>query len=142
MQRREFLGSLTSPVVAACAVCMAACSKSGSGTSNSGTSGAVAANFTVDLGTKLLNVGDSVVVSGVIVARLVAGNTPSSFVAVQQSCTHEGTAINYVASNKTFLCPNHGALFNTAGANIGGQSTSALKVYTINITGSTLTVTE
>jgi len=139
MERRAFIGSLTGPVVAACAVCMAACSKSAGGSSGSVT--AVSANFTIDLSTQLLTVGSSVAVSGVLVARLAAGNATSSFVAVQQACTHEGTSINYVSTNQTFLCPNHGALFNTAGANIGGQSTSALKVYALTISGSTLTIT-
>ena len=141
MQRREFLESITGPVVAACAVCMGACSKSATSSGNSGNSGAVAANFTVNLGSSLLNVGDSLAISGVIIARLATGNSPSSFVAVQQSCTHEGTNINFVPSNKTFLCPNHGAIFNTSGANTGGQSTGALKVYNIAVSGTTLTVT-
>ena len=139
MQRREFLGSLTGPVAAVCAVCMGACSKSGGNTSNNGTS-TTSANFTVDLGTQLLTVGSSVAANGVLIARLASGNSPASFVAVQQACTHQGTSINYVSTNQTFLCPNHCAIFNTAGANTGGQSTSALKVYNISIAGSTMTV--
>jgi cytochrome b6-f complex iron-sulfur subunit len=137
MERREFLGSLSSPVVAVCAVCMGACSKSAD--NGNGTPGVVA-NFTVDLGTQLKTIGSSFASNGVLVARLDASNTPASFVAVQQACTHQGTSINYVSTNHTFLCPNHGAEFSTSGANIGGQSTSALKVYTISITGITMTV--
>ncbi len=138
MQRREFLGSLTGPVVAACAVCLGACNKSSSGGSN-GTSTATA-NFTLDLSTQLLTVGSSVAANGVLVARLTSGNTPSAFVAVQQACTHQGTSINFVSPSQGFLCPNHGAIFNTAGANTGGQSTAALKVYTVSVSGSTMTV--
>jgi cytochrome b6-f complex iron-sulfur subunit len=140
MQRREFLGSLTGPVAAVCAVCLGACSKSGGSGSNNGTSTA-SANFTIDLGTQLLSVGSSVAANGVLIARLASGNSPSSFVAVQQACTHQGTNINYVSSNQTFLCPNHGAIFNSAGSNTGGQSTSPLKVYSVTISGSTMTVT-
>ena len=139
MQRREFLGSFTTPVIAACAVCLGACSKSSSGGGN-GTSTATA-NFTVDLSTQLLTVGSSVAANGVLIARLTSGNAPSAFVAVQQACTHQGTNINFVATNQTFLCPNHGAIFNTAGANTGGQSTSALKVYTVSVSGNTMTIT-
>jgi cytochrome b6-f complex iron-sulfur subunit len=138
MQRREFFGSFTAPVLAACAVCMGACSKSSNSAGGNITGGS--ANFTVDLNTQLLTVGSSTVVSGVLVARLASGNAVGSFVAVQQACTHEGTPVNYVSTNQTFLCPNHGAIFNTSGANIGGQVTSALKVYTLSISGSTLTV--
>lgn len=142
MERREFLGSLTGPVVAVCAVCMGACSKSaGSSSTSSGSTTAPTANFTVDLVSQLPTVGSSVAVSGVLIVRVAAGNVVSSFVAVQQACTHEGTNINYVPANQIFLCPNHGAQFNTAGKNIGGQATSALKVYTLAITGSTLSVT-
>jgi len=140
MERREFLGSLTGPVVAVCAVCMGACSKSSDGSSNTGSIAGGSANFTVDLGTQLIAIGSSFASNGVLIARLAAGNTPASFVAVQQACTHQGTSINYVSSNHTFLCPNHGAEFSTSGANVGGQSTSALKVYSISITGTTMTV--
>ncbi len=139
MERREFLGSLTGPVVAVCAVCLGACSKS----ADSGTTGntpAPSANFTVDLSSNLTTIGSSLAANSVLIVRLAAGNTPSSFVAVQQACTHQGSNINYVPSNQIFLCPNHGAQFNTAGANVGGQATTALKVYNITITGNTMTV--
>ena len=142
MQRRQFLGSLTGPVVAACAVCLGACSKSSSGstsTSNNGTS-TTPANFTLDLSSQLLTIGSSVASNGVLIARLTSGNTASSFVAVQQACTHQGTSINFVSPSQGFLCPNHGAVFNTAGANTGGQSTTALKVYTVSVSGNTMTV--
>ncbi|MES2003397.1 MAG: Rieske 2Fe-2S domain-containing protein [Bacteroidota bacterium] len=139
MQRREFFGSLTGPVVAACAVCMGACSKSGSG---SGTNtGAVSANFTVDLASSLLTVGSSVVQNGVIVVRLAASNTPASFTAVQVACTHEGTSINFNSQSNNFVCPNHGSTFTTSGAVTLGPAAMALKQYSIAINGSTMTVT-
>lgn len=136
MERREFLGSLTGPVLAACAVCMGACSKTGSGSN-----GAVSANFTVDLATNLASVGSSLVQSGVIVVRLAAGNVPAFFTAVQVSCTHEGTSINYNNNAGLFICPNHGSTFTTAGAVTLGPATSSLKQYAIAISGSTMTVT-
>jgi cytochrome b6-f complex iron-sulfur subunit len=138
MERRAFLGSLTGPMIAACAVCMGACSKSADGGSSTP---APTANFTVDLATQITSIGSSVAVNGVLIARLAAGNIPSSFVAVQQACTHQGSSINFVPSSNSFLCPNHGAQFNTAGANTGGQQTSALKVYAISIAGTTMTIT-
>lgn len=139
MERREFLGSLTGPVVAVCAVCLGACSKSADSGTTANTP-APSANFTVDLSSNLTTVGSSLAANSVLIVRLAAGNTPSSFVAVQQACTHQGSNINYVPSNQIFLCPNHGAQFNTAGANVGGQATTALKVYNITITGNTMTV--
>jgi len=143
MERRAFLGSLAGPVVAACSVCMAACSKSGAGTSTNNTPNTpqVPVNFNVNLDTSLLTIGASLVQSGVIVVRLASGNTPGSFTAVQVACTHEGTAINFNAGSNNFVCPNHGSTFTTAGAVTVGPATSALKKYTINISGSTMTVT-
>lgn len=145
MKRREFLGTLTAPVAVACTACMAAaCSKSsdgGGGNIPPPPPPPSNVNFTINLSTQLVAVGSSLSQSGVIVARLAAANQPSSFVAVQESCTHQGTNINFSAANNQFICPNHGAIFNTSGANVGGQSTAPLKVYTVAVNGTTLTVT-
>jgi Rieske Fe-S protein len=137
MERREFLGSITSPVLAACAVCMGACSKSGGSSANTG---AVAANFTVNLSTSLLAVGSSLVQNGVIVVRLAASNVPASFTAVQVACTHEGTSINFNAQQNQFVCPNHGSTFTTSGSVTLGPAATPLKQYSIAISGNTMTV--
>lgn len=136
MERRHFLGTLGAPVLAACAVCMGACSKSADGGG-----GAVSANFTVDLNSNLTTIGSSLTQSGVIVVRLAAGNVPASFTAVQVACTHEGTSINYNAAAGKFICPNHGSTFTTTGAVTLGPAGTALKQYNIAIAGSTMTVT-
>ncbi|MES2329539.1 MAG: Rieske (2Fe-2S) protein [Bacteroidota bacterium] len=138
MERRAFLGTLTGPVVAACAVCMGACSKSSNG---NGSIGGVNANFTVDLATNLTTVGSSVVSNGVIIVRLATGNVPASFTAVQVACTHEGTSIAYNSSAGKFICPNHGSTFTTTGAVTLGPATSNLKTYNIAIAGNIMTVT-
>ncbi len=146
MQRREFLGSLSGPMVAACAVCMGACSKGGDSSTNPSTGGPVVtppanANITVNLSNSLLTIGSSVVQDGVIIVRLATGNAVSSFTAVQVACTHEGTSINFNATANQFVCPNHGSAFSTSGAVNVGPATRPLKQYSISITGSTLTVT-
>lgn len=138
MERRKFIGTLSAPVVAACAVCMGACSKSSSG--GNGTAGG-SANFTVDLGSNLLTIGSSLVQSGVIVVRLATGNIPASFTAVQVACTHEGTSINFNAAQNKFICPNHGSTFSTSGSVTLGPATTNLKSYNISISGNTMTVT-
>ncbi len=137
MERREFFGSLGGPILAACAVCMGACSKSSSG----GASAAVSANFTLDLATNLLSIGSSIVQGGVIVVRLAAGNVVSSFTAVQVNCTHEGTSINYNAAGQNFVCPNHGSTFTTSGVVTLGPASASLKKYDISINGTIMTVT-
>lgn len=137
MDRKEFLNNLGLAAFAVCAGnCFTACSKS-SGTP-SGPSGV---NFTVDLSTQLLNVGDSTAKSGVIVARLSSGNTSSDFTAVAQACTHEGASINFDDSSKLFVCPLHGSEFSTSGGVVQGPATSPLKKYSISISGNTMTVT-
>jgi Rieske Fe-S protein len=142
MKRREFLGTLTAPVAVACTACLAAaCSKSSEGGGNNAPAPPSNVNFTINQNTQLMTIGSSVSQSGVIVARLAAANQSSSFVAVQESCTHQGTNINFSAANNQFICPNHGAIFNTSGANVGGQNTAPLKVYTVAVSGTTLTVT-
>ena len=144
MERRAFLGSLTGPVIVACAVCMGGCSKSGSSSTppTGGTPGAGGgpANFTIDLSNSITTVGSSLVQSGVIVVRLASGNAPSSFTAVQVACTHEGTAINFNQAANNFVCPNHGSTFTTAGAVTLGPASSALKKYNIAIAGNIMTV--
>lgn len=142
MERREFLGSLTGPVVAVCAVCMGGCSKSSS-TANSNPGGSTPppnANFNIDLGSNLTTVGSSLVQGGVIVVRLSTGNVATSFTAVQVACTHEGTSINFNQPGNKFICPNHGSTFSTTGAVTLGPASSALKLYNINISGNTMTV--
>jgi cytochrome b6-f complex iron-sulfur subunit len=142
MERRKFLGNLTAPVFVACAACMGACSKGSDspGTVTPGTPPPPSANFTIDLSSNLLTVGSSLVQGGVIIVRLATGNVPASFTAVQLSCTHEGTSINFNSGANQFVCPNHGSTFSTAGTVTLGPATKPLKKYTINITGTTMTV--
>lgn len=141
MERRAFLGSLTGPVAAVCAVCLGACGKSGDAPS-SGPAPVPPANvnFTIDLNANLTTVGASMVQSGVIVVRLATGNTASSFTAVQVACTHEGTSINFNQSGNNFVCPNHGSTFTTNGNVTLGPASSALKKYNITIAGNIMTI--
>jgi cytochrome b6-f complex iron-sulfur subunit len=138
MERRDFLGKLTGPVLTVCAVCMGACSKSGDSSSTTPPAGV---NFSIDLNANLTSVGSSLAQSGVMVARLASGNTAGSFTSVQQACTHEGVAINYDAQKTRFVCNAHGSVFNTSGAVTTGPASKALKQYSIAVTGTTLTIT-
>ena len=143
MERRQFIEKLTAPVAVACVTCMGmGCSKSSDTPNNNAPAPTPAnVNFTINLSAQLTTIGSSLSQNGVIVVRLAAANVSGSFVAVQESCTHQGTSIAFFASSNTFICPNHGAIFNTSGSNVGGQSTSALKVYAVAVSGTTLTVT-
>jgi Rieske Fe-S protein len=138
MKRREFISNIGLSVAGTCAVCLGACSKSNA---PGGGGGGGNVNFNLNLNSSLLNVGDSITQSGVIVVRLAANNDVSSFTAVQVACTHEGTSIGYNTGLGIFICPNHGSRFTTTGAVILGPASSNLKRYTITINGTTLTVT-
>ena len=143
MEREEFLTKLGIGTLAVCMGCsIVSCSKKGdAGPSGDGTpapgSGTV---LTADLATALTNIGDSKTAGGVIVVRIATGNIATSFTAVQVACTHEGTAINYNQSAGFFICPLHDSHFSKSGAVLQGPATTALKNYTVNITGTTLTV--
>lgn len=148
MERNEFLSKLGIGALGLCmGSCLAACSKSDSGSPNNNNNGngnnppAGGTTFTTDLSTSLTNVGDSRVSNGVILARVAAGNVVSSFTAVQVACTHEGTSINYNNGQGVFICPLHGSIFSKTGGVVQGPATTALKQYAISISGNTLTVT-
>ena len=146
MDRRTFIQELRVPVLATCAICLGSCAKDdittpgGGNTGGNNTGGNTTNSFKVDLTKELQAVGSFIFNDKIIVVRLAAGSVPSSFVALQRACTHQGTDVNWNASKNEFVCPNHGARFNTSGQNIGGQSTSALPVYAISISGTTLSV--
>lgn len=143
MKRDEFITTFGIGLAAVCTGCLGACSKSSDGP-DSGTPPVIPpsnVNAIIDLNTDLKNIGDSKVVSGVIVVRLAAANAPASFTAVQVACTHEGTSINYSTTQGKFICPNHGSEFSTTGSVLMGPASSALRKYTITISGTTLTLT-
>jgi len=102
--------------------------------------GASNADFVLDLtasqNAALNTVGGSLSSNGIIIARL--SNT--EFVALSRACTHEGTGINYRASQNDFLCPNHGARFATTGAVLQGPARTALRKYNTELTGNNLRI--
>lgn len=149
MEREEFISKLGLGVLIACTGCsLTSCGGSKSNdptpTSPKGTpapapgSGAL---FTADLNSSLLNIGDSQISNGVILVRIAAGNTASSFTAVQVACTHEGTSIGYNASQAKFICPNHGSQFSQTGQVLLGPAANPLQKYTVAVNGTTATVT-
>lgn len=96
-------------------------------------------NFTLDL-TQQANVslntpGGAVALNGVIVA-----NAAGTFMALAQSCTHQGCSIGYNASANNFICPCHGGSFDTNGNVTGGPPPAPLKKYTVTKNASILTI--
>ncbi len=129
-------------LAAACTGCLASCGKGGEANPEiKPPVPPIGINFNLDLATDIKSVGESKTTDGVIVVRIAAGNTVSSFTAVQVSCSHEGTSIQYSGTQGSFVCPNHGSMFSNAGIVTTGPATVNLKKYTIAIAGTVLTVT-
>jgi len=146
MDRKEFFSTFGFGLATVCVgSCLASCGKSSpESPSTGGGSGGTppsSVNFTVDLNNEIKNIGEQLVKSGVIVVRLAAGAATTSFTAVQVSCTHQGTGINFSPSQGNFICPNHGSQFSPSGAVLNGPASSNLKKYNIAITGNAMTVT-
>jgi cytochrome b6-f complex iron-sulfur subunit len=145
MEREEFLSKLGIGVLAVCTGCgFASC---GGKSSNPGPSGGgnppptgTGTIFTADLNAEVTAIGASKTSGGVILVRIAAGNTATSFTAVQVACTHEGTTIAYNAGASKFICPLHGSEFSQTGTVITGPAVTALKKYTVTVSGTTLSV--
>jgi Rieske Fe-S protein len=139
MNRRAFLSAATlAAVVAALDGCVGA---TGPGSNFSGSYGGP---FTVTLASfsALNTVGGVARVDGGSGAPTALYRSASStFLALSMVCPHQGFAPIEITSTG-FYCPNHGATFNHTGANVGGQQTSALQVFsnTYNATAGTVTV--
>ena len=85
---------------------------------------------------KLNTVGNYVVVSGIVIARV----STSSFAAVTQVCSHEGRR-QVVFNAGEFYCAAHGARFDTAGKGLNSTGSRGLKTYVTTLDGTTLKVT-
>jgi cytochrome b6-f complex iron-sulfur subunit len=84
---------------------------------------------------KLNTVGNYVVVSGVVIARVSA----TAFAAVTQVCSHEGQR-KVVFNAGEFYCPVHGSRFDTAGKGLNSTGSRGLKTYATTLDGTTLKV--
>jgi cytochrome b6-f complex iron-sulfur subunit len=130
----------------ACAGGLAACSKSSSDAPDPGNGGGGGNNakLTADLGSELLNTGSFKIGGGVILIRIAAGNTASSFAALSSTCTHQGcTVATFNSSSNLIECNapcGHGSRYTTTGAVQTGPATNPLTKMTIAISGNTLTV--
>ena len=109
------------------AACAGSCKKSANTTS---------VDFTVDVSSGALATnGGSLIQNGVIVARTNTG----TYIAVSATCTHQGGTLGFSNSN-TFVCPLHGATFNSSGGVISGRTSTALQKYNTTLTGTSLRV--
>ncbi len=136
MNRRDFLIQMgVGAGAAAFLTCIGACNNT-----NTAIPAAPNANFTLDLtlpaNTALLTKGGFVYNSGVIVAYTTKG----TYVALSQTCTHQGGTVQYDSSTDSFYCAAHGSDFSDSGSVNNGPASVGLKSYTVTKSGSTLHV--
>jgi cytochrome b6-f complex iron-sulfur subunit len=97
-------------------------------------------NFTLDLtqtaNSSLNTTGGSLASNGVVIVNEGAG----SFIAIAQSCTHNGCSVAYNQSGNNFVCPCHGGTFDTNGKVTSGPPPAPLKKYSVTKNGNILTV--
>jgi cytochrome b6-f complex iron-sulfur subunit len=99
-------------------------------------------DFKIDLSLSanaaLSYVGGYVYSNGVIVARLTSANL--GFVALAQTCTHQGCTISFDNGSQLFVCPCHGGTFNLNGGVVAGPPPNPLKKYNITRLNNILTI--
>jgi cytochrome b6-f complex iron-sulfur subunit len=135
MTRKDFLVQIgVGAGAAAFLTCLGACSN------QTAVPAAPGANFSLDLtssaNSALLTKGGFVYQSGVVVAYTTKG----TYVALSQTCPHQGGIVQYDPSSDTFICPAHGSDFSDSGSVNNGPATSGLKSYAVTKSGSMLHV--
>jgi len=133
MDRKEFFEVIGIGAIGFAITSCIGCSKSSTGPGAPSN-----IDFTIDLNTNtsLLTNGGYMAMNGVIVARTTSG----TYIAVQQSCTHQSYSLNYQASAHRFYCNNHGATFTETGVVTAGPTNRSLVVYNTQLTGTSLRV--
>ncbi|MDB5111878.1 MAG: cytochrome b6-f complex iron-sulfur subunit [Mucilaginibacter sp.] len=139
MDRKDFLSAIGLTAASFAVINCIGCSK-GSSTGPSGVNGPTGVDFTLDLTSSsnaaLLTNGGYLAANGVLVAKTTTG----TYIAVQQSCTHESYPLIYQGSAQRFYCNNHGSAFSQAGVVLNSPANRNLTVYNTTLTGSSLRI--
>ncbi len=123
------------------AAAIAAVALAGCGLSSSPTAPDSLSSTTITLATNpaLANVGGVVTMSIDQSPVAIVRESTTTFAAFSLVCPHQGNTVQ--ARTSSFFCPGHGATFNLAGQNTGGQRTGNLKSYPAVYDPSTESVT-
>ncbi len=98
--------------------------------------GPLTIDLTLPVNESLATLGNSKVVSGVLVI-----NTAAGYVALSALCTHEGCTVGFDSPSNNIVCPCHGSKFNTAGGVLTGPAEAPLKKYKTTLENNILTIT-
>jgi cytochrome b6-f complex iron-sulfur subunit len=152
MERQEFLKSLGLGVAMVCGgACLSACGGDDASTPyNSNPTPtpppATGNTVSVDIPSKLANVGDQTTTNGVLFFRIASGNTSTSFVATEALCPHQSGQLLWLTNQNKIQCQLHQAEYTSSGTVTQGPqnssgSTRTLKIYATIISGNTITAT-
>lgn len=68
---------------------------------------------------------------------IIARTTANTWIAVSSACTHQGTNVEFRATQGDFLCPSHDSVFTANGAVTRGPATTPLKKFNITFSANT-----
>ncbi|WP_454802108.1 QcrA and Rieske domain-containing protein [Mucilaginibacter phyllosphaerae] len=140
MDRKEFFSAIGVSAAALTLMNCLGCSKGSNSLNGSSTSAPTGVDFTLDLtasaNSALATNGGYLLSHNILVARTTAG----SYIAVQESCTHESYPLVYQSGNSRFYCNNHGATFTEKGVVTGGPTNRSLAVYNTSLSGTSLRI--
>ena len=105
-----------------------------------GTRVAGGVTIAIDASSPLSAVGSAALVRTSIGDFLVGHTGQDSFIALTAVCTHETCTITGFG-NQNYVCPCHGSTFDLNGRVLGGPAPAALRQYSTQFSGGTLTIT-
>ncbi|MEA5582930.1 ubiquinol-cytochrome c reductase iron-sulfur subunit [Nodularia harveyana UHCC-0300] len=71
---------------------------------------------------------------------VVGKSTNANLIAVNPTCTHSGCTVSWETEGNKFVCPCHGAEYDSAGQVLNGPATKPLKTYTAKIADNSVLV--
>lgn len=137
MNRKEFLFKAGVGAAVICSGCLWGCSEDNPTGSDQAPQNV---DFTLDLNASenapLNNIGGSIYKDGILIAKI----NSTTFTALSQRCTHQGSTVQLELNNNRVHCPNHGSNFNFDGAVLNGPAASPLRKYNTSLNGTMLRV--
>jgi cytochrome b6-f complex iron-sulfur subunit len=96
-------------------------------------------SITVDAASPLAAVGGAATVSASTGTYLIARTAQNAFTALTAVCTHEGCAVSGFA-NSLYVCPCHGAEYNTSGGVVQGPAVASLQQFPTTFANNVVTI--
>ena len=147
MERDQFLKTLGISLAMVCAgTCLHSCGKKGGEDGPDTDPGTGGNKVSIDI-SSMAALGSQKTSGGVLFFRIAQENQASSFVATEAFCPHQGGDLAWQQTSNKIQCSLHAATYTSAGAvtsqPVGSSgNTRALKIYTVTLTGTTLTATK